>query len=41
MVADPGKVAGGTRRVAQSRAETGGDGASEEDMMDGGGRRRA
>ena len=36
--AEPGEVAGGSRRAAQSRADSDRDGGSEEDTMDGGGR---
>ena len=32
MAVDPGEVAGGSRRVAQLRVESNGDGGSEEDM---------
>ena len=34
---DPGKVAGGSKIVSQSRADGEGDGASKEDIIDGGG----
>ena len=36
-MANPGEVAGGLRRVAQSRSDSDREGASEEDIMDGGG----
>ena len=41
MASEKGKVAGGSIKAAQSQEDVDGDGASEEYIMDGGGRERS